>query len=151
MLEHVVRFLKTVGMTVCIGSFVTTHIVNLSVCQGPSMMPTLNPKGDIVLSEAISPRQGNLKRGDVVIAKSVLDPTKMVCKRIIGMEGDSVQINPFQYPRKFKVVSRGCVWLQGDNLDNSTDSRTYGFVPLALISHRVIARVWPLDQISKLD
>ena len=38
------------------------------------------------------------------------------------------------------------VWLQGDNLHNSTDSREYGPVPLASVLGRVIFRVWPEEE-----
>lgn len=31
----------------------------------------------------------------------------------------------------------------GDNLSNSTDSRTYGAVPLGLVKSRAVAKVWP--------
>ncbi|RUS21821.1 IMP1 inner mitochondrial membrane peptidase-like protein [Endogone sp. FLAS-F59071] len=40
-------------------------------------------------------------------------------------------------------VPPGHVWLGGDNMSNSTDSRLYGPVPLALVKGRVFARVWP--------
>ena len=39
------------------------------------------------------------------------------------------------------VVPAGKVWLQGDNIRNSTDSRNYGPVPLPLITGRVFAKV----------
>ena len=38
-------------------------------------------------------------------------------------------------------VPRGHVWLEGDNLDNSSDSRTYGPVPYGLIRSRVYYKV----------
>lgn len=39
------------------------------------------------------------------------------------------------------VVPAGKVWLQGDNIRNSTDSRNYGPVPLPLITGRVFFKV----------
>ena len=38
-------------------------------------------------------------------------------------------------------VPRGHVWLEGDNLANSTDSRRYGVVPESMIEGRCIFRV----------
>lgn len=45
------------------------------------------------------------------------------------------------YPRE-EVVPPGCVWLEGDNKMNSTDSRTYGPVPIALLQGRVFMQIW---------
>ena len=42
---------------------------------------------------------------------------------------------------QFVRVPKGHVWLAGDNMSNSTDSRMYGPVPLALIKGKVIGRV----------
>lgn len=112
-----------------------------------------------------------LRVGDLVVALSPADPSRTVCKRIIGLAGDTVLVDPRKSPlpdsawsrspngqapeetdmtplsseRKSKaryvVVPRGHAWLAGDNLANSTDSRHYGPVPLGLIRGRVIARV----------
>lgn len=38
-------------------------------------------------------------------------------------------------------VPQGHVWLEGDNADNSTDSRTYGPVPLSMVRGRVFFKV----------
>mmetsp|Transcript_43734 Transcript_43734/g.85819 ORF Transcript_43734/g.85819 Transcript_43734/m.85819 type:complete len:169 (-) Transcript_43734:119-625(-) len=40
-------------------------------------------------------------------------------------------------------VPSGHLWLEGDNPDNSTDSRTYGPVPAALVRGTVVAKLWP--------
>ena len=57
---------------------------------GPSMLPTLNLSGDVLLAEHVSHRVGKVGAGDVVLVRSPLDPKKIVTKRIMGMEGDSV-------------------------------------------------------------
>ena len=49
-------------------------------------------------------------------------------------------LNQFQVPK-------GHVWLEGDNSDVSSDSRTYGPVPYALLKSRVFYRV---SKISKM-
>ena len=43
------------------------------------------------------------------------------------------------------------VWLQGDNLRNSTDSRNYGPVPLPLVTGRVFFKVWPLREAGMVE
>lgn len=48
------------------------------------------------------------------------------------------------------VVPIGHVWLEGDNKNNSQDSRNYGPVPLGLIQSRAILKIYPFSDISKL-
>lgn len=44
-------------------------------------------------------------------------------------------------PKKNKQIPQGMVWLEGDNPFNSTDSRSYGPVPLALVKGLVSFKV----------
>mmetsp|Transcript_37123 Transcript_37123/g.119052 ORF Transcript_37123/g.119052 Transcript_37123/m.119052 type:complete len:112 (+) Transcript_37123:797-1132(+) len=111
------------------------------MCSGPSMLPTLNPAGDIVVMERVSPRLGAIRPGDVVIAKSPTNASQTICKRVAAVEGDKVGDG---------VVPVGYVWLLGDNAANSTDSRYYGAVPAALIKGRVFCRIFPFSQIRSL-
>lgn len=55
---------------------------NVLKCSGPSMCPTLNPAGDIVL---VNKTCSTFKVGDVVIAASPSHRHKTVCKRIAAM------------------------------------------------------------------
>uniref|UniRef100_A0AAU7LJI7 MADS57 n=1 Tax=Hippophae rhamnoides TaxID=193516 RepID=A0AAU7LJI7_9ROSA len=56
---------------------------------GPSMLPTLNMNGDVVLAEHVSHRLGKVYPGDVVLVRSPLDPKKTLTKRV-AVEGDRV-------------------------------------------------------------
>lgn len=40
-------------------------------------------------------------------------------------------------------VPNGHVWIEGDNSDNSIDSRTYGPIPIGLIQSRAFVRLYP--------
>ncbi|KAI5440444.1 hypothetical protein KIW84_010067 [Lathyrus oleraceus] len=57
---------------------------------GPSMLPTLNIAGDVVLVEHISPRIGKIGHGDLVLVRSPLNPNRNLTKRVVAMEGDTV-------------------------------------------------------------
>lgn len=59
--------------------------------HGPSMMPTLNEMGDVVLVDKLSPRLWNpIQRNDVVVADSSYKADFSVCKRVVGLPGDVV-------------------------------------------------------------
>jgi mitochondrial inner membrane protease subunit 1 len=53
-------------------------------------------------------------------------------------EGDGV----FSSIRYVKIPA-GHVWLEGDNPRQSTDSRTYGPVPMGLLKGKVILKIFP--------
>lgn len=112
------------------------------------MLPTLSIV-EWVLEEQIRHEflPQTLKRGDLVTYISPLTPTVLVCKRIVGLPGDTVLVDPTtlvpesserRYGNSHVVVPAGHVWVQGDNAANSRDSREYGPVPIALVRGRFI-------------
>lgn len=111
------------------------------------MLPTFNARGDVLLTEYVSPRFHWIRSGDVVVAVKPTDPRVSVLKRVRGMAGEKIWVHPRseRYPILY-TVPNGYVWLEGDNASQSTDSREYGPVPLSLIRGRVILRFWPLTQ-----
>ena len=153
------------------------------------MLPTLSYEGDCVVCSPIpywfpfiSPAKRRPKRGDLVVADSPNSLGNTVLKRVTGVEGDIIEIEPRRgvdrkwiaeadeayfgerpvHPGlegrgkdsegrplvhgrrgegKFIKVPKGHIWVVGDNLSNSTDSRHYGPVPLAMVRGKVLARV----------
>ncbi|KAI0778531.1 signal peptidase I family protein [Trametes elegans] len=123
------------------------HVVTVSLIEGPSMFPTMGLTGEAVLElKWIDPRK--LQRGDLLTYISPLDPTRKVCKRVTGLAGDVVCVDPTgQYAPSTEhvVIPRNHIWVTGDNLPWSRDSRMYGPVPLGLVKGKMYARVWPLQ------
>lgn len=107
------------------------------------MLPTLNAHGDVLLQESLSIKRSppRVARGDLVICVSPVDPTRLVCKRLLGLPGDTVCVDPTESATRHVEVPKGHMWLQGDNYNNSRDSRVYGPVPMGLLRARVVARV----------
>lgn len=118
------------------------------------MIPALNLSGDFVLVDRVSTRFGRINHGDIVLVRSPENPRKVVTKRVTGMGGDEVRFleDPFVKDKyRTVIVPEGHVWVQGDNLYNSTDSRTFGAVPQGLLFGRVFFRVWPFKSFGPLD
>ncbi|XP_020522376.1 mitochondrial inner membrane protease subunit 1 isoform X2 [Amborella trichopoda] len=138
------------------------HACHRNLClfnrTGPSMAPTLNNDGDVLIVERLSSRHGRIYPGDIVIACSPQNPNIKICKRVIGLEGDHISFHPNVGSRKVITVTvpKGHVWLQGDNIMHSQDSRHYGPVPFALLKGKVWMRAalleWPflMEEIQKI-
>ncbi|KAK0198656.1 signal peptidase I family protein [Armillaria mellea] len=126
--------------TYCATHLFFDYVGRPSVTGGPSMLPTLAIDGDWILEDRLSLRFTELSRGDLVTAKSPLDPLRIVCKRIIGLPGDVICVDPTGQTAastEHVVVPSGHVWLSGDNFSYSRDSRLYGPVPIALIQGKI--------------
>ncbi|GAA5869737.1 hypothetical protein JCM1840_000575 [Sporobolomyces johnsonii] len=141
------RNVVTLVQVLCAVHLFNEHVAEIRPCTGASMYPTLPHTGTFVLHSALALRLSPLDRGNLVTAISPLNPSHQVLKRVIGLPGDTVCVDPSGERRKPEVewckVPPGHVWLAGDNASNSTDSRDYGPVPMAMVRGRVVARVWP--------
>lgn len=116
------------------------------------MLPTLNSKGDWVFINASYRRGKGVKVGDIVSFKHPMFPAETASKRVLGMPGDYVMIHtPGSGNDTMIQVPEGHCWLAGDNQMHSRDSRDYGPIPLALIRGKVTWRMWPLNQIQRLE
>ncbi|KAJ2363743.1 hypothetical protein H4S01_004141, partial [Coemansia sp. RSA 2610] len=132
------------------GCFIHTifdYVGEITPAVGPSMLPTLSMVGDLLLIERLPGWRSRLRVGDPVVFTSPTNPSKRAVKRVLGQAGDALCVDPTKDELSFVQIPRGHVWLQGDNYTNSTDSRVYGPVPLALLRGRVLARVWPEPQV----
>ena len=119
-----------------------------------SMQPTLFP-GDYVIVNKLAYRfSGMPGRGDVIVFRYPPDPDAIpYIKRVIGLAGDQIHIadgkvyvNGQQLIEPYLTLNtnRGGDWsvppdqlfVMGDNRNNSSDSRAWGFVPLENIIGR---------------
>lgn len=102
------------------------------------------------------------------LSYNILELTKKsYIKRVIGVEGDRIQIangkvyvNGEELVEDYLqdgvttktvyyndlIVPEGCIFVMGDNRDESMDSRTFGCIPLEKVEGKVILRYWPITQ-----
>lgn len=110
------------------------------------MIPAFNLSGDVVLIDRVTPWWGKIGVGDVVFVRSPENPLKIVAKRVTGLEGDSVSFldNPALGTKVQTVkVPKGHIFVQGDNIYASRDSRQFGPIPYGLIHGKAMLKVWP--------
>lgn len=110
------------------------------------MIPTLATSGELVLEDRLTPRffLDRIQRGDLVILKSPIIPERIVCKRVIGLPGDIVCVDPtgeYAPSTEHVVIPKGHIWISGDNAPFSRDSRRYGPVSMSLIQSKLVLRV----------
>ncbi|SCV05077.1 LANO_0G17964g1_1 [Lachancea nothofagi CBS 11611] len=134
-------------------SFCLIHIIHsqfyeFTETRGESMLPTLAADNDYVHALKTYRDGKGCQIGDCIVAVKPTDPYQRVCKRITGMPGDVILVDPSAKKGSsldgsafdsFIRVPPGHVWVTGDNLSHSLDSRTYNSLPMGLIKGKIVA------------
>ncbi|KIJ46336.1 hypothetical protein M422DRAFT_165476, partial [Sphaerobolus stellatus SS14] len=117
--------------------------------SGPSMIPTFSDAPTLIFEDTLSVHLSRIARGDIIIYRSIYDPTKDVCKRVIGLAGDVICVQPDKAMYGGEdgvnvdhvVVPKAHIWVTGDNMSNSRDSSEFGPIPIGMVRGKVFARV----------
>jgi signal peptidase I len=134
---------------------------------GSCMEPNLC-SGERLLGNKIACQLSGIHRGDIVVFRPPHHPDTPFIKRIIGLPGELLEIRSNQvfingrhldepYLRRAwhddrppTPVLPGMVFVMGDNRDNSSDSRSWGELPIENIQAKAWLRYWPPSRIELL-
>jgi signal peptidase I len=165
-LTFLTETLQTIILAVVLYFLIDSVIARVRV-ENISMLPTLQP-GEFILVNKMAYKLGSLHTGDIVIFHFPQDPTQDYIKRVIGVPGDTVTVQggkvyvdnrpltePYisaapQYTGSWTVPSDQ-LFVLGDNRNQSSDSHSWGFVPLGNLVGRALVVYWPLDQFKILS
>ena len=138
------------------------------VVRGASMEPTFHG-GEYLIVDQLSYRLGDPERGDVIILRYPKDESVYFIKRVIGLPGDRVELvdkqllingRPTEDPhgsyslsgsmRQYGPVTVPAdhLFVMGDNRDESSDSRVWGFVPRHYLKGKAFLIYWSWDRKS---
>lgn len=90
--EWMLEAIQVIGISAIIIAILHIFIIQPNEVNGKSMTPYLGDK-DRIITEKISYKFDEPKRGEIIIFKYPLDPTEEFIKRIIALPGEKVQLS----------------------------------------------------------
>jgi signal peptidase I len=158
-------WLRDLLLSVGVSAFIIIFLYQPVRVEGTSMLPNLEDQDRLFINK-FAFRVGEIHRGDVVVFRYPKDQTKNYIKRVIGLPGDTVQIEhgsvivngkllrepyvPARYTddrsQPTMLIPMGEYFVLGDHRNISSDSREFGPVERELIYGKAAFVYWPMDQ-----
>ena len=183
------EWIKAIGTALILALIIRTFAVQAFKIPSGSMIPTLLIGDHLLVNKMIygtpvdipftnitvfhMPGLRAPQRGEIIVFKYPEDPTRDFIKRVIAVEGDTIQMidqkmyingkyidEPFiqhtdtlarlgqLVPRdNFGpfLVPKGKLFMMGDNRDNSYDSRFWGYVDVKEVRGKAMIIYWSWD------
>ena len=162
------EILESIVIAVFLAALIRMFVLQPFYIPSESMVPSLQV-GDRIIVSKLSYHFSEPKRGDVMVFKFPLDPSRDFVKRTIGIGGESLAIrdsnlyiNGVQVQEDYlpkgpsfddfgpEEVPAGSYFMMGDNRNNSDDSRVWGPMPEENIVGKAVLIYWPISRISLL-
>jgi signal peptidase I len=163
--------LRDIAVSVVLAVVLIVFIYQPVKVEGTSMMPGLTDQERIFINK-YTYRLGtdSIARLDLVVFNYPYDPSQSYIKRIIGIPGDTVEINdgtvwvngqklnePY-VPEEYRdhrsipkeTVPKSHYFVLGDHRSSSNDSRVWGFVERKEIYGKAVFVYWPPDKIGRV-
>ncbi|QQK08232.1 signal peptidase I [Miniphocaeibacter halophilus] len=163
------EIISTVVLALIIALLIIKFIGSTTIVDGISMEPTLKTN-DFILVNRIGFLLGDLEPGDIIQFHSPNNKKKDFIKRVIAVEGDTVEIKNNRVfvngnelvenytmtkgitgykDEKHWEIGKDEVFVLGDNRDYSNDSRTFGPIKKDSIVGIAFLRIYPFKEIKK--
>lgn len=160
-------FLEMIVYVLCFVVLITTFLFRPAVVQHSSMSKTLEENDTLIISNLFY----TPKRGDIIVFQDPnIDKGQALVKRIIAVEGDTVEViggrvtvngvyqkesyvyfSGTDYHAPIEItVPKGKLFVMGDHRDYSLDSRNFGCVDEDSVIGRVLFRILPLDKFGSV-
>lgn len=172
--SHLIDLIQTLVVFGAIFAIIYLFVAQFHKVSGNSMVPTYH-NGDFLITEKISYRFGEPKRGSVIVLKNPKDESQDFIKRVIAIPGDTIKIennfiylngellketylpantttNAGAYLSEGISVTAGAnqYFVIGDNRNHSSDSREWGPITKKEIIGRAFFRYFPIQVIGLL-
>jgi signal peptidase I len=156
--RFVLDIIETLAMAAIL--FFGINMVSARVrVDGFSMLPTLED-GEFVLVSKVNYNLGTVERGDIIVFHFPLDPEQELIKRVIGLPRDMINVQNGQVSVNGQIlyepyiaanpaysgewtVPDGQLFVLGDNRNDSSDSHSWGYLPVDKVVGKAVVIYWP--------
>src|SRR5690242_13865791 len=162
-------WVRDLVISLAISAFIIVFLYQPVKVEGTSMMPTLDDQERIFINKFVY-HFSSIDRGDTIVFWFPGDPSKSYIKRVIGVPGDTVEVDrgtvvvngraleedyvPSEFRDDTSMPSKKLppedYFVLGDHRSSSNDSRAWGFVPRKYIYGKAVFIYWPFDKMGVL-
>jgi len=169
-LRRLLSWTRDLSISVIIAVIVIPIFYRPVKVEGTSMQPLLQDQDGIFINQFVY-NFAEVERHDLIVFRFPGDPSKSYIKRVIAVEGDTVEIlNGRVYlngveqteryvPEEYRdswslprlMVPKDEYFVMGDNRTSSNDSRSWGTVHRKFIFGKAVFAYWPLGKLGSLQ
>lgn len=171
-IQTIKEYVVLIGSSLLLVFIVRTYIAQPFVVNGSSMEPTFHTSEYLIVDQ-LSYTLGEPERGDVIVFKYPLIPSRYFIKRVIGLPGETIKITGekvevkpvgsdkfitleekyIEFPKESfveNVLKDDEYFVMGDNRLASLDSRSWGPLNESFIIGKAFIRLFPISKIDFL-
>src|SRR5882724_5019025 len=158
-LTMIASWIRDLFISVILAILVILFLYQPVKVEGTSMMPALEDKERIFINKFVYRFGiGSIDRGDMIVFWFPGDQTKSYIKRVIGLPGDTIEVDhgsvvvngkrleesyvPDEYRDQIslspRVVPDSNYFVLGDHRSSSNDSRSWGMLPRSFIYGKAV-------------
>jgi len=164
--REALSWVLTIAIAIAVAFFFRFFVVEIIRVDGPSMEDTLYTDEQLIVTK-LDYVFGKPERGDIIVTKFE-GRNGLFVKRIMGLPGETIKIEDGNVyingekiddkyatekpdsPMAAEEIPKDCVFVMGDNRNNSTDSRVVGPVPMQDIVGVAHFVVYPFDKMKAI-
>lgn len=175
-IRRLISFFAIVAIVLVCSYGIRTCVIEPFEVPSGSMENTIMT-GDMVFAEKVSYIAGSPQQGDIVVFSDPQIPSRVLIKRVIATGGQTVNLvdgvvyvdgvaqnEAYTLGESYPLSTVGnvylsypytvpsdCIWVMGDNRENSADSRYFGPIKTSTVFGKAIIIYWPLNHIGLLE
>ncbi len=170
--DKVIEFIEFIAIIGAIFIVLRFFVAEPHKVSGRSMVPNFQD-GDYIITNKLSARTADFKRGEVVILKNPRNTDQVFIKRVIGLPSERISllngkvyingspiVEPYLPPKtqtpgesyltdgEEVLIPENQYFVIGDNRAGSSDSREWGPISTELVIGSALLRYWPPQEFA---